>query len=70
MGRQKRPGAPRRTFSFEPRRPLPPGKRRDLRICVYLSPHEHAAIVSKSQATGLPLSVYVRLLLMSGLTGV
>jgi len=69
MGRPKRPGAPRRTFSFDRTRPLPPEKRRDHRIVVSVTAAEHAALLSKAQATGLSLSTYVRLLLVSGVTG-
>ena len=69
MGRPKRPGAPRRTFSFKPLRPLPPEKRRDLRIVTSVTAAEHAAILSKAQACGLSLSTYVRLVLVSGVTG-
>jgi hypothetical protein len=46
---------------------FPPERRRSKRIVANVTPAEHAAIVGRAKACGLPLAVYVRLLLVSGL---
>ena len=49
---------------------LPVGKVRNVRIVVWVTPNERAAVASQAKACGLAVSTYVRLLLKSGVTGV